>query len=220
MAQEELSRVDRLLFRIDWSVQKVHVLDYGAFRDALVDALGARGLQTSVDEAVFLGTSSRGCEILIHHDDEPADVWGKVSFEWVAANQALLEEINEQGEDAYDADLPLDPDAEVMMSAAFHLHFGDLSIATEAMREVAEEIKRHAEAFFGYDGGVVAEVSMTSADARLECLRFEVNTAAPFISDEPWWEQLAGVCRSMLDKLQEIHGRLRSEYGSPRGATE
>jgi len=198
----------------------VHVLDYGAFRDTLVDALTARGLQGSVDEAIFLGTNSRGCEVLIHHDDEPGEVWGKVSFEWVAANQALLEEMNEEGEQAYDPDLPLDPDAEVMLSAAFHLHFGDLYIATETMREVAEEIKRHAEAFFGDEGGVVAEVSMTSADARLECLRFEVNTAVPFITEDPWWEQLAGVCRSMLDKLQEIHGRLRSEYGSPRGVGE
>lgn len=198
----------------------MHVLDYGAFRDALVDALSARGLQSSVDEAIFLGTNSRGCEVLIHYDDEPGDVWGKVSFEWVAANQALYEEVNEEGEEAYDPDLPLDPDAEVMMSAAFHLHFGDLSIATEAMREVAEEIKRHAEAFFGDEGGVIAEVSMTSADARLECLRFEVNTSAPFITEEPWWEQLANVCRSMLDKLQEIHGRLRSEYGSPRGTSD
>lgn len=197
----------------------MHVLDYAAFRDALVDAITSKGLQVSLDEAVFLGTNSRGCEVLIHHFDEPGEVWGKVSFEWVAANQALLEELNEQG-DVYDADMPLDPDAEVMMNAAFHLHFGNLSIATEAMSEVAAEIKRHAEAFFGDDGGVVAEVSMTSADARLECLRFEVNTSAPFISEEPWWEQLAEVCVAMLDKLQEIHGRLRSEFGSPRGAAE
>jgi len=63
-------------------------------------------------------------------------------------------------------------------------------------------------------------VSMTSADARLECLRFEINTSAPMISEEPWWEQLADVCAAMLDKLEEIHGRLRSEFGSPRGAAE
>lgn len=198
----------------------VHVLDYGAFRDSLVDAMTAKGLHGSVDEAVFLGTNSRGCEVLIHHFDEPGEVWGKVSFEWVAANQALLEEINERGEHDYDVHTSLDPDAEVMMNAAFHLHFGNLSIATEAMREVAEEIKRHAEAFFGDEGGVVAEVSMTSADARLECLRFEVNTAAPFVTEDAWWEQLADVCLSMLDKLHEIHGRLKSEYGSPRGAAE
>lgn len=197
----------------------MHVLDYAGFRDALVDAITSKGLQVSVDEAVFLGTNSRGCELLIHHDDEPGEVWGKVSFEWVAANQALFEEIHEQG-DVYDLDMPLDPDAEVMMNAAFHLHFGTLSISTEAMSGVAAEIKRHAEAFFGDDGGVVAEVSMTSADARLECLRFEINTSAPMISEEPWWEQLADVCAAMLDKLEEIHGRLRSEFGSPRGAAE
>ncbi|HLS89706.1 MAG TPA: hypothetical protein VK101_00460 [Limnochordia bacterium] len=197
----------------------MHVLDYAGFRDALVDAITSKGLQVSVDEAVFLGTNSRGCELLIHHDDEPGEVWGKVSFEWVAANQALFEEIHEQG-DVYDPDMPLDPDAEVMMNAAFHLHFGTLSISTEAMSGVAAEIKRHAEAFFGDDGGVVAEVSMTSADARLECLRFEINTSAPMISEEPWWEQLADVCAAMLDKLEEIHGRLRSEFGSPRGAAE
>ncbi|MBO2520946.1 MAG: hypothetical protein LOD85_02115 [Clostridia bacterium] len=198
----------------------MHVLDYGELRDALVDALAAQGLQSSVDEMVFLGTSSRGCEILMHHGDEPGEVWGKVSFEWVAANQALLEELDDHDADAYDPSLSLDPDAEVMLSAAFHLHFNEIAIAPEAMREVAEEIKRHAEAFFGDEGGVVAEVSMTSADARLECLRFEVNTSASFVSEEPWWDQLAGVCRSMLDKLQEIHGRLRSEYGSPRGAAD
>lgn len=198
----------------------MHVLDYGAFRDSIVDAVAAKGLRASVDEAVFLGTSSRGCEVLIHHFDEPGEVWGKVSFEWMAANQSLLEEITDQSADAYDVHASLDPDAEVMMNAAFHLHFGNLSIATEAMREVAAEIKRHAENFFGDDGGVVAEVSMTSADARLECLRFEVNTSAPFVTDEPWWEQLAEVCLSMLDKLHEIHGRLKSEYGSPRGAAE
>lgn len=197
----------------------MHVLDYAGFRDTLVDAITSKGLQVSIDEAVFLGTNSRGCELLIHHDDEPGEVWGKVSFEWVAANQALFEEIHEQG-DVYDPDMPLDPDAEVMMNAAFHLHFGTLSISTEAMSGVAAEIKRHAEAFFGDDGGVVAEVSMTSADARLECLRFEINTSAPMISEEPWWEQLADVCAAMLDKLEEIHGRLRSEFGSPRGAAE
>jgi hypothetical protein len=197
----------------------VHVLDYAGFRDTLVDAITSKGLQVSIDEAVFLGTNSRGCELLIHHDDEPGEVWGKVSFEWVAANQALFEEIHEQG-DVYDPDMPLDPDAEVMMNAAFHLHFATLSISTEAMSGVAAEIKRHAEAFFGDDGGVVAEVSMTSADARLECLRFEINTSAPMISEEPWWEQLADVCAAMLDKLEEIHGRLRSEFGSPRGAAE
>jgi len=61
---------------------------------------------------------------------------------------------------------------------------------------------------------------MTSSEARLECLRFEVNTSAPLITDEPWWEQLAEVVRLMLDKLQEILMRLRSKYGSSRGASE
>lgn len=198
----------------------MHVLDYAAFRDALVDAVTAKGLHASVDEMVFLGTSSRGCEVLIHHFEEPGEVWGKVSFEWVAANQALFEELSDQGTDPYDVLASMDPDAEVMMNAAFHLHFGNLSVATETMREVAEEIKRHAESYFGDEGGVVAEVSMTSADARLECLRFEVNTSAPLVSEEPWWEQMADVCLSMLDKLQEIHGRLKSEFGSPRGAAD
>lgn len=197
------------------------VLDYGAFRDRLVQSLTAHGLQGSVDEVIFLNTNSRGCDVLVHPWTEPGEVWGKISFEWSAANQTLLEEVtdDELGHDFAFESIG-DQDAEVMMHASFHLHFPHLYLSADAVRDVAEEIKEQAESFFGDEGGVVAEVSMTSADARLECLRFEVTTSAPFITDEPWWDQLAEVVRQMLDKLQEILIRLRSKYGTSRGMTE
>lgn len=202
---------------LESGVPNVHILDYSAFRDAIFHAIREEDLYGAVDEAVFLNTSSRGCEVFFHPFEEPKEVWGKVSFEWVAENQALYDELRLAEDLEFILDSPDDVDAEVMMQASFHLHFGDLSISTEAVRDVAEEIKALAEAFFGDDGGVIAEVSMTSAEARLECLRFEVNTSAPFVTDEPWWDHLADVCRSMLDKLQDILSRLRSEFGSSRG---
>lgn len=197
----------------------MHVLDYNAFRDRLLDAIEARGFECSVDEMVFLNSASRGCDIFVYPDGEGGEVWGKVSFEWLPSNQALLDELNQQSSES-DIDASAwasDPDAEVMMHFSFHLHFDSLSIATEAVTEAAEEIKALGETFFGDDGGMVAEVSMTSADARLECLRFEVDTSAPLISEEAWWDDLAEVCRAMLDKLEQILARLRLEYGSSRG---
>lgn len=194
----------------------MHVLDYNGFRDAIVDAVSSQDLETSIDEAVFLGSSSRGCEIFVHSDPEPSEVWGKISFEWAAGNQALFEYHKEGDRVATDID-PSDPNAEVMMHLAFHLHFGALSISTDAVRDVAQEIQGTAAIYFGDEGGVVAEVSMTSSEAKLECLRFEVNTSAPMIVEEPWWEQLAEVCRALIDKLQAIFVRLNSEFGSSRG---
>ncbi len=194
----------------------MHVLDYNGFRDSIVDAITSQDLETSIDEAVFLGSSSRGCEIFVHADPEPAEVWGKISFEWSAANQALFEFHKEGDRRAAEVDAS-DPSAEVMMHIAFHLHFGVLSISTDAVRDVAQEIQETAVMFFGDDGGVVAEVSMTSSEAKLECLRFEVNTSAPMMVEEPWWDQLADVCRTLIDKFQAIFVRLNSEFGSPRG---
>lgn len=194
----------------------MHVLDYNEFRDAIIDAVSSQDLETSIDEAVFLGSSSRGCEIFVHPDPEPSEVWGKISFEWAAGNQALLESYKEGDRGANGID-PADPYAEVMMHLAFHLHFGALSISPDAVRDVAQEIHETGAMFFGDDGGVVAEVSMTSSEAKLECLRFEVNTSAPMVADESWWDQLAEVCRALIDKLQAIFVRLNSEFGSSRG---
>ena len=194
----------------------MHVFDYNGFRDSIVDALTSQGLEASIDEAVFLSSSSRGCEIFINSEPEPTEVWGKISFEWSGANQALYEYLTDGEREQIEAD-PSDPNAEVMMHLAFHLHFGVLSISTEAVSNVAQEIQETAAMFFGDDGGVVAEVSMTASEAKLECLRFEVDTSASMVTEEPWWEQLAEVCRALIDKLQAIFVRLNSEFGSSRG---
>lgn len=197
----------------------MHVLDYNAFRDRLLDAIEVQGFECSVDEVVYLNNASRGCDIFVYPDGEGGEVWGKVSFEWLPSNQALLDEMQQQAseEELDESAWASDPDAAVMMHVAFHLHFDSLPIATEAVTEAAEEIKELGESFFGDDGGVVAEVSMTSADARLECLRYEADTSAPLASEEEWWDDLAEVCRAMLDKLEKILARLRLEYGSSRG---
>ena len=194
----------------------MEVMDYHAFRDALIDALASYDLQTTVDEAVFLGSMSRGCEVFAFRSDEPKEVWGKLGFEWVPANQILLENLKDSPEGAIQEALETDPGVEVMIHASFHLHFGLLPVAPDVMRTVALDISSVGQTFFGDDGGVIAEVSMTSSDAHLECLRYEVNTSAPIIATEPWWDQLAEVYASMLDKLQEIFERLNYEYGSPR----
>lgn len=197
----------------------MEVVDYNTLRDAVMDAFAAYDLQTSFDEAVFLNTHSRACEIYVHRTDEPREVWAKLGFEWTASNQVLFERLKEFEEEL--DDVPIDqPGAEVIMHASFHLHFGVLTIAPDAMRSAAEDMSRVGELFFGDEGGVVAEVSMTSSDARLECLRYEVGTAAPLVVQDSWWDQLAEVFVSMLDKLQEIFERLNYEYGSPRDALE
>lgn len=198
----------------------MEVMEYNTFRDALIDALAAYGLQTTVDEAIFLNTHSRGCEIFVYRTDEPKEVWGKLGFEWVASNQTLYESLREMSGDVTDETALSDPGVEVMIHASFHLHFGLLPLGPEAMRTAAVDINQVGELFFGDDGGVVAEVSMTAADARLECLRYEVNTSAPLVAHEAWWDQLAEVYVSMLDKLQEIFERLNYEYGSPRDALD
>lgn len=206
--------------RVLKGVLGVEFIDYNAFRDALIDAFEAYDLQTTVDEAIFLNTNSRGCEIYIHRHGEPREVWAKLGFEWVAANQSLVDRLKEFNEDLMDGSLVTEQGFEVMMHASFHLHFGLLPIAPDAMRSAAEDISRAGELFFGDDGSVVAEVSMTASDARLECLRYEVNTSAPLIAEESWWDQLAEVFLSMLDKLQEIFERFNYEYGSPRDSLE
>ncbi len=197
-------------------VSCVEAMEYNTFKETLLDALTAYDLQTSVDEAVFLNTHSRGCEIFVHRSDEPREVWGKLGFEWVAANQALYERMREIEGDVSEESALTDPGVEVLIHASFHLHFGLLPIGPEAMREAAVDINRVGELFFGEDGGVVAEVSMTATDARLECLRYEVNTSAPLVVQDAWWDQLAEVYVSMLDKLQEIFERMNYEFGSPR----
>ena len=197
----------------------MEVLDYNAFRDTIIDALAAYDLQTSIDEAIYLDSHSRGCEIFVHRTEEPKEVWAKLGFEWEAANQALYESIKDAGEGEAEEYLN-DPGVEVPIHASFHLHFGLLPVSPDAMRSAAEDINRVGEAFFGEDGGVIAEVSLTSSDARLECLRYEVNTSAPLATKEAWWDQLAEVYVSMLDKLQEIFERFNYEYGSPRDAIE
>lgn len=197
----------------------MEILDYNAFRDTLIDALAAYDLHTSIDEAIYLNGNSRGCDIFVHRSDEPKEVWAKLGFEWIAANQALYEEIKDAGPEFIEETVATDPGVDVMIHASFHLHFGLLPVSPDAMRWAAEDINRVGEAFFE-DGGVIAEVSLTSTEARLECLRFEANTTAPLATREPWWDQLAEVCVSMLDKLQEILERLHYEYGSPRDVLE
>lgn len=195
----------------------VYVLNYAEFKDKIVEALTANGLKGSVDEVIFLNTHSRGCEVLVHPWDEPDDVWAKVHFEWASINQALVEELSEDGMGDYVVESLGDLDAEVMMHVSYHLHFSDLMLAPDATRHVAEDMKGLAEQHFGEEGGVIAEVSMTSSESRLECLRFEVGTSAPMVTDEPWWEQFADVTGAMLEKMQMILFRLRSEYDSSPG---
>lgn len=193
------------------------MLDYTEFRDRIVDTLNDHGLKGAVEEVIFLNSNSRGCEILVHPWSAPGDVWAKINFEWMGINQVFLEELTDDDpDDDHVTERLGDLDAEVMMHASFHLHFHYFSPSPDAVSDVAEEIKAQAESFFGDEGGVVAEVSMTSEEARLECLRFEVSTSAPLLTDEPWWDHLAEVTRLMLDKLQEILFRLTSEYGTSR----
>lgn len=184
-----------------------------------MEAISAQGLQTSADEALFLNGNSRGCDVFAHENEEPGEVWGKIGFEWVAANQNLFEVLREQ-DVPYVEDVHADGAAEVMMHFSFHLHFGALVIATDAIRTVADEIQSLGSRFFGDDGGVVAEVSMTASEARLECVRYEVNTSAPLVAENPWWDEVAEVCRVVLDKLESIYQRLSTENGSQRGPSE
>lgn len=195
----------------------MEALDYNAFRDRLADSLSEAGMRVTVEEAVYLGTLSRGCDIFIYPASEGPDVWGKVAFEWAPDNQALLEEIEHESEYGNNHIDEIDiSSSQVMMHCEFHLHFGRLAVSTEVVSDVAGNIKKLAEEYFGDDGGIVAEVYLSSDEAKLDCLRYEVNTSAPMVTDEPWWENWGVMCRGMLVHVADVYIRLENMFGPQR----
>ncbi len=198
----------------------MEALDYRLVRDRMVESLVGTGLRVTVEEAVFLNSLSKGCDIFVYPAVTGPDVWAKIGFEWLAANQALFEQIEQDGELAGAAPEEtgqIEEDAtQVLMHCEFHLHFSALAMATEVMRDVATGIKKHAELYFGDDGGVVAEVFLSSDEAKLDCLRYEINSAVPMVTDQPWWNRWSEVARGMLDKLADLYVQLENEFGPSR----
>jgi len=197
----------------------MQLLDYAGFRDRLAQAFSSAGkFQVRLDEVVYLSDGSRGCEILVYPDGQKDGVWGKLGFEWVAENQAFYEEAEHAMHERNGEPPPLDREAaEVNMHAAFHLHFDEFDVTADVIRDVAETMKARAEEYFSDEGGVVAEVRLTSDAAKLECLRFEVNATGAAWADEPWWERWGAVFAGMLEHLERIHGDLQEEFGSACG---
>jgi hypothetical protein len=195
----------------------MEVYDYNDLRDRLTESLLEADLRISVDEVVYLSGLTRECEILVYPRSVGPDVWGKVAFEWTAGNQSLLDVLDQDQEFASELldDLDL-ASAQVLMHCEFHLHFGHLVVSTDVVRDVASHIKDQAEQYFGGEGGVVAEVHLTSEEAKLDCLRYEVNTMTSLITDEEWWERWGYLCRDMLSHLSAIHTHLESMFGPQR----
>lgn len=192
------------------------VLDYRSLRDKLMTSLSEAGFRVSADEAVFLHSLSRGCDIYVY-PVVGSDIWAKIGFEWTAVNQVLVEQFGDEL-----TDIPVDMDdmdaeaAQVAMHCEFHLHFGALAISTEVLRDVATTMKQHAELYFGNEGGVVAEVYLTSDDAKLDCLRYEVNTCASLLAAEPWWNRWRDIVHGLLGKLANLYVKLETEFGPAR----
>lgn len=195
----------------------MEVLDYNTFRDRLADSLAEAGMKVTTEEAMYLSTLSRGCDVYVYPATDGPDVWGKVGFEWTSENQTLLEDLDhelEYGDPQLD-DIDMAA-GQVMMHSEFHLHFNRLAVSTDIISDVASSMKKLAEEFFGDEGGVVAEVYLASDEAKLDCLRYEVNTSASMLCEQPWWENWGVICRGMLTHMAEVYMRLESMFGPQR----
>lgn len=199
----------------------MYILSYDGLLQRIQEGMVSRRLRVRKDEVLYLSDMARGCELLIQlpektgPDDAP---WGKLVIEWVPENEVFTSRMQDN-----DPDDPFlqqnswfdERGAQVMLHAAFHLHFDSFPIGIERIHQITEVLRTHAEEYFGGDGDVVAEVRMTVAEAALACLRYEVNAGAMVITPEPWWEEWVDIFVGMLEGLRKIYDQLAAEFQEP-----
>lgn len=183
----------------------MHVMDYEGLRKLLIRSLEDAGLLVKADEVLYMGELARVCEVFIQRPLDYEATWAKVAFEWRPENQATVNSVADG--------IHAVPEG-VILHAAFHLHFDDLEVDSEVIREVTDAILSHATRLFGEAGAIVAELRMVSSTARIECLRYEVDVEAPHHGGNfEWWHTWGAMCASLLSHFDEIHAELYSRYG-------
>lgn len=192
----------------------MHVLDYGIIRNRLMAVIRETGLKVSVEETVVLTSLLRECSILMFSAIDGPAVWGKITFEWAAENQVLLEEYIDPTEPdmSGEADYDLE-DNQIAVHIEFHMHFSGLSVSSEVVSSVARSMKQTADEYFGNDGRVITEVYMDAEDAKIDCLRYEKHGMHAIKGDEPWWEHIGMACQGILAQMAGIYERLGNLYG-------
>lgn len=199
----------------------MYILSYEDLVRHVQDGMERKGLQVRKDEVVYLNDMARACELLIQlpekdgHEEGP---WGKLIIEWVPENEVFVSQLEE-----HDLNDPfMQPNglfdergAQVMLHAAFHMHFESFSIGIDRVHQITEVLRTQAEEYFGGDGDVVAEVRLTASEAALACLRYEVNAGAMVYTPEPWWEEWVDIFVGMLNGLRQLYDQLASERQEP-----
>lgn len=188
----------------------MHVMDYEGLRKLLIGAMEDAGLLVRADEVLYVNELARVCELFIQRPLDHESTWAKVGFEWRAENQATAQYVEDLVEHTGS---PAPFDNRVMLHAAFHLHFDDINVDSDVIREVTDSVLVHARRLFGDDGAVVAELRMLSASARIECLRYEVDVEAPGDGPIEWWHTWGAMCASLLTQFDEIHAELYTRFG-------
>ena len=184
----------------------MRVLDYEGLRRLLIRSLEDAGLLVKVDEVLYVNELARVCEVFIQRPLDYAATRAKEAFEWRPENQATVNSVEDGGQTAA-------PEG-VILHAAFHLHFDDLEVDSDVIREVTDSILSHATRLFGDSGAMVAELRMVSTGARIECLRYEVDVEAPHGgASVEWWHTWGAMCASLLNHFDDIHAELYSRYG-------
>lgn len=191
----------------------MHVLEYEGLRSLLIAAMEDAGLLVKADEVLYMNELARSCELFIQRALDVEGTWAKFGFEWRAENQATTSYAHEMADTPVAGMMSSQIDNRVLLHAAFHLHFDDLEVDTDVIREVAEVIQAHASVYFGSEGGVVAEVRLLPASARIECLRFEVGLESPGDASLEWWTEWGTICASILAQFDAIHAELYARFG-------
>lgn len=189
------------------------VMDYDGLRNLMVEAMEDAGLLVKADEVLYMTELVRTCELFVQRPLDVEGTWAKFGFEWRAENQATSAYALGLAHMPYtDSPLP-EIDNRVILHVAFHLHFDDLDVGTDVIREVAEVIQSYAHDHFGGEGGVITEVRLLPTSARVECLRFEATLESPSGAQANWWREWGQIYASMLSHFDEIHAELYARFG-------
>lgn len=185
----------------------MHAMDYNGLRKLLIGTMEDAGLLVKADEILYLNDLTRICELFIQRPLDYEATWAKVGFEWRAEHQAALGYAEEAPE------LVVHGIHQVVLHAAFHLHFDELEVDSGVIHEVTDAVLAHARRLFGESGAMVAELRMLSSSARIECLRYEVDVEVPGDGAVEWWHTWGALCASLLTHFDEIHAELSSRFG-------
>lgn len=192
-------------------------LNYEGLMRRLQAAMTRRGLRARREEVLYMSDLARVCEFLIQFPHRGSDErpWGKLIVEWTPENEALANRLREVPPGAEPLPDEADRGVQISLHAAFHLHFDTLPISIGRVHAITEKLRSLANAYFGGEGDVVAEVRLAETEASLACLRYEVNADAPLVTAEEWWHTWAELFYGMLLQLNAIYGELEAEFQGP-----